>query len=196
MKNMFTLLFLAVLFFSNTASSADYFDTTTNRAHVSLYGGWSKVSEDYGFGGNKGHFGVDAMFYFSQHWFLNIDLNDVDMGESANTSLTQSSLHIGAGYRYQNLRMWAGLGVTTQAKDIASPSFYYVDPAPNTTSIVTVNDQFFSWSLAAAYDFVLIEASDNFPWHFAIGPQLHLSDTFENNGFAPVFSAGISLSLL
>lgn len=186
-----------ILLMSNLSFAAnDAFEGIQNRANISFYGGYSKVSEDYGFGGNKSHFGLDVMFYFSKNWFLDLNFHGVDMGESINTNLTQSAFHVGAGYRCHGLRTWVGLGGSTQSKEINSPSFFYVDPAPNTSSRVTVDDQFFSWALALAYDFVLTEPTESFPWHFAIAPHLHLTDTFENNGFEPIFSAGISLSLL
>lgn len=190
------LFLLFILCSSLQTFSNEAFDQDTKHLSVSINGGWSKVSEDYGFGGNKGHLGFDLMLFFNKNWFININLDTLAMGKSANTTLTQAGFHLGAGYRYKGLRGWLGLGGTTQSKEISSPNFYYVDPAPKTTSIVTVDDQFASWAAAIAYDFIITKPVESFPWYFAIGPHVMLTDTFTNNGFDPVYSAGITLSLL
>lgn len=195
-KNSLKLIALSliVLFCSNGQSADSKF--ASNRLHqITLSGGWSGVSKDYGFGGNKAHMGFDLVLFLSEQWFVNLGFSNVAMGETLNTELIQDSFHISPGYRYKGLRTWAGLGLTTQAKEISSPNFFYVDPAPQIPSRVTVSDHFFSWLVAVAYDFPIASLSESYGWQLLLGPHLWLSDTFENNGFNPVVSSGLTLSL-
>jgi len=165
-------------------------------ASVALLGGWTRVEEKWGFGGDRTHFGLDLHAYFCKHLFLQALAYGVDMGTSSNTKLNQNVFLLGPGFRYQGFHVSLGLGRMLQSKLINTPGFSFVDPAPKKRSDTFVNDSFWAWGVQLGYDFKLYQASSSFPWSFAIGPHLAIHDAVENNGFKPLVSTGISLRLL